>query len=170
MGSFLKGLPAVGGSAEYIGKFLDQLYGTGYTDALKAVGDRLAQVKLDHFRVKPIVKITGEFWAQTTEGDGNFNMFTFLEREGSQVIVEPIGTWIMYMIHQAKQERRDRQGVNKEEAMPSGWRLDKRLKNEIDVRKSTAQLTLAEGIFKREWNRLREALNNIPHGLTDQYE
>ena len=33
--------------------------------------------KLIALRVKPIVKITGEFWAQTTEGDGNFNMFQF---------------------------------------------------------------------------------------------
>ena len=54
--------------------------------------------------MKPIVKITGEFWAQTTEGDGNFNMFNFLQREGAQVLVEPIGTWIMYMIHQVVQK------------------------------------------------------------------
>jgi predicted nucleotide-binding protein (sugar kinase/HSP70/actin superfamily) len=170
VGSFIKNLPKFGGTAEYIGKFLDQLYGSGYTDALKAVTEKLAQVKVDRTRVKPIVKITGEFWAQTTEGDGNFNMFRFLEREGAQVLVEPIGTWIMYMIHQAKQAKRDHQGVNDEEAMPAAWRIDKRLRNDLKVRKSSAQLTLAEAIFKREWNRLREALNGIPHGLTDQYE
>jgi len=45
--------------------------------------------------VKPVVKIIGEFWAQITEGDGNFHMFEFLEREGAQVLVEPIGTWVM---------------------------------------------------------------------------
>jgi predicted nucleotide-binding protein (sugar kinase/HSP70/actin superfamily) len=170
VGGFIKNLPKVGGTAEYIGKFLDQLYGTEYTDALKKVGERLAQVKVDRTRVKPIVKITGEFWAQTTEGDGNFNMFRFLEREGAQVLVEPIGTWIMYMIHQAKQERNDRKGVSGDEAMPSAWRIDKRIKNDWALRKSTAQLSIAEGIFKREWNRLREALNGIPHDLTDQYE
>jgi len=169
VGGFIKNLP-IGGTAEYMGKFIDQLYGTDYTDALKTVGDRLAKVKVDRTRVKPIVKITGEFWAQTTEGDGNFNMFRFLEREGAQVLVEPIGTWIMYMIHQAKQSKRDRKGVTGEEAMPSAWRLDKRLKNDLQMRKATAKLTLAEGIFRREWNRLREALNGIPHDLTDQYE
>jgi predicted nucleotide-binding protein (sugar kinase/HSP70/actin superfamily) len=170
IGALIKNLPKLGGSAEYIGKFLDQLYGSDYTDALKAMGERLSAVKVDRTRVKPIVKITGEFWAQTTEGDGNFNMFKFLEREGAQVIVEPIGTWIMYMIHQAKQSKRDRQGVDETEAMPPAWRLDRRIMNDINVRKGSAQLTLAEGIFKREWNRLREALNNIPHGLADQYE
>ena len=40
-------------------------------------------IEVDRLRVKPIVKITGEFWAQTTEGDGNFHMFEFLEREGA---------------------------------------------------------------------------------------
>ena len=66
--------------------------------------ERLDAIEVDRLRVKPIVKITGEFWAQTTEGDGNFNMFSFLEREGAQVLVEPIGTWIMYMLHQAAQK------------------------------------------------------------------
>ncbi|MGH9761759.1 MAG: activator of (R)-2-hydroxyglutaryl-CoA dehydratase, partial [Blastocatellia bacterium] len=64
----------------------------------------------------------------------------------------------------------DRKGVDENEAMPASWRLDKRLANEWKVRKGSAQLTLAEAIFKREWNRLCEALNNVPHGLTDQYE
>jgi len=170
LGGFVKNVPRVGSTAEYVGKFLDQLYGDDYTGALRQVGERLGKIKVDRTRVKPIVKITGEFWAQTTEGDGNFNMFKFLEREGAQVLVEPIGTWIMYMIHQAKQKYRDRQGVNGEEAMPSAWRLDKRLKNEFKVKKASAKLSLAEGIFKREWNRLRAALNELPHHLTDQYE
>lgn len=168
-GSFLKNLP-IGDTAEYIGKFLDQLFGKEYLDAFKAAGERFARIKVDRLRVKPIVKITGEFWAQTTEGDGNFNMFRFLEGEGAQVLVEPIGTWIMYMLHQARQRHNDRKGVNEEEAMPPAWRIDKRVKNQIRASKATAKLTLAEAIFKREWNRLRGALNDIPHGLTDQYE
>ncbi len=168
-GGFLKNLP-IGDTAEYIGKFLDQLFGKEYTDAFKVVGEKLARIKVDRTRVKPVVKVTGEFFAQTTEGDGNFNMFRFLEGEGAQVMVEPIGTWIMYLMHQAKQQKKDRKGVNGEEAMPAAWRIDKRIKNELNLKKSLAQLTLAEGIFKREWNRLRETLNNLPHDLTDQYE
>ena len=167
--AFLKNLP-VGDTAEYIGKFLDQLFGKEYTDAFKSVGERMAKIRVDRTRVKPIVKVTGEFFAQTTEGDGNFNMFRFLEGEGAQVLVEPIGTWIMYLMHQAKQQKKDRKGVRGDEAMPAAWRIDKRLKNEMNLRKSLAQLSLAEAIFKREWNRLREALNYLPHDLTDQYE
>jgi hypothetical protein len=51
--------------------------------------------------VKPVVKITGELWAQLTEGDGNFNMFAFLEREGAHVVVDSVGNWVMYLMHQA---------------------------------------------------------------------
>jgi predicted nucleotide-binding protein (sugar kinase/HSP70/actin superfamily) len=120
--------------------------------------------------VKPIVKITGEFWAQTTEGDGNYRMFPFLEREGAQVLVEPIGTWIMYMIHQAKQANTDRAGVSEDEAMPAAWRIDRRMAADLKARKKNAALSLAEAVFTREWNRLREVLGNIPHELTDQYE
>jgi len=46
-------------------------------------------------------KITGEFWAQITEGDGNFHMFEFLEREGAQVIVDHRHV-VAYLMYQAK--------------------------------------------------------------------
>ena len=54
-------------------------------------------------RVKPMVKVTGEFLAQTTEGDGNFHMFQFLEREGAEVMVEPIATWVTYLLYRPSQ-------------------------------------------------------------------
>src|SRR5579885_973516 len=78
VGEFLRKFPKLAGSAEYIGKFLSQLYSDEYTAALKEVGDRFNSIEVDRTRIKPIVKITGEFWAQTTEGDGNFNMFKWL--------------------------------------------------------------------------------------------
>ncbi len=170
MGAFLKSLPAVGGMAENAGKFADALLGKEYTGALAGVADNLRTVRVDRTRVKPLVKITGEFWAQTTEGDGNYRMFSFLEREGAQVLVEPIGTWIMYMIHQAKQANTDRAGVSEDEAMPAAWRIDKRMAADLKARKKNAALSVAEAVFTREWNRLREALGNVPHELTDQYE
>jgi predicted nucleotide-binding protein (sugar kinase/HSP70/actin superfamily) len=170
MGAFLTSLPAVGGMAEKAGKFADALLGEEYPEALREVGDSLRTVRVDRTRVKPIVKITGEFWAQTTEGDGNYRMFSFLEREGAQVLVEPIGTWIMYMIHQAKQANADKAGVTEDEAMPAAWRIDKRMAADLKARKNNAKLSVAEAVFTREWNRLREALGNAPHELTDQYE
>jgi predicted nucleotide-binding protein (sugar kinase/HSP70/actin superfamily) len=159
-----------GDMSQKAGKFADQLVTSAYTGAFAEVGEALAQVKLDRTRVRPIVKITGEFWAQTTEGDGNFKMFSFLEREGAQVVVEPVGTWIMYLIHQAKQQNLDRRHTSDDESMPAAWRLDRKMANELRARRKNAVLSLAEAVFKREWQRLRASLNDIPHGLTDQYE
>jgi predicted nucleotide-binding protein (sugar kinase/HSP70/actin superfamily) len=116
------------------------------------------------------VKITGEFWAQTTEGDGNFNMFRFLEKEGAQVLVEPIGTWIMYMIHQAKQEIRDERGLDLIEQNVPKWNLAKLCNSHVDTQQKLAKLTVAETIFKREYHKLIDALGGIAHHLTDQYE
>ena len=62
-----------------LGKVRDHLYGNAYRDVLRQCRERIGQVEVDRLRVKPMVKITGEFWAQLTEGDGNFNMFAFLE-------------------------------------------------------------------------------------------
>src|SRR6202140_2733697 len=58
------------GTAEYLGKFMHQLFGEDIVAGLREVRDRFAAIPIDRTRIKPIVKITGEFWAQTTEGDG----------------------------------------------------------------------------------------------------
>lgn len=158
--------------ADYAVKFGRQLTTSYYTDALHTVRDQLADVEVDRFRVKPIVKITGEFWAQTTEGDGNYNMFRFLEKEGAEVIVEPIGTWIMYMIHQFKQKLRDRKGLEDKTPMPA-WTKEphRRAAVEARYRKRMLRMTVAEKIFAREYTKLQHALGGgILHELVCQYE
>ena len=160
------------GTVTKLGKFHDQMRGKEYTNALKKVSSRLNEIEVDRFRVKPIVKITGEFWAQTTEGDGNFNMFKFLEGEGAEVIVEPIGTWIMYMIHQFKQMLRDRAGVIMDDSeAPKPWRIDKRIMGYLNHKKRIGNMTLAEKIFKYDYSRLQDSLGRgVLHELIDQYE
>jgi predicted nucleotide-binding protein (sugar kinase/HSP70/actin superfamily) len=169
LGSFLK-KTSFAGTAEYVGKFLNQLYGDDYTAALREVRDRFNTIPVDRTRVKPLVKVTGEFWAQTTEGDGNFNMFRFLEKEGAQVLVEPIGTWIMYMIHQAKQEIKDERGLDLIRNHVPKWNLAKVFGSHVDTKQKLAKLTVAEKIFAREYHKLIDALGGIAHHLTDQYE
>jgi len=158
--------------ADYTVKFARQLTTSYYTDALGKIRDQIADIEVDRFRVKPIVKITGEFWAQTTDGDGNYNMFPFLEREGAEVIVEPIGTWIMYMIHQFKQKLRDRKGIEEGGTMPSWTREPvRRAKVEATFRKRIARMNIAEKIFSREYTKLQHALGaGVLHELVCQYE
>ena len=167
MSNFLGGFSD---TAEYIGKFVNQLKGDDLTSALAKCRAMYDEVEVDRLRVKPIVKITGEFWAQTTEGDGNFNMFKFLEREGAQVMVEPVGTWITYMIHQVIQRYKDMKGLEEGAVMPPIWQLGKRAKIEWTFRNKVAKLKLAEAIFKREYHKLVDALGGIGHHLADQYE
>src|SRR5689334_7243844 len=157
-------------TAEYIGKFVNQLKGDDYVGALSRCREMFNEIEVDRLRVKPIVKITGEFWAQTTEGDGNFNMFNFLEREGAQVLVEPIGTWVMYMIHQVVQKYKDFKGLEDGAVMPPLWKLGTRAKIELSYRQKLAKLKLAEAIFKSEYHKIVDALGGVAHHLADQYE
>ena len=170
LGKYLERFPKTADTATYVGKFLNQILGDEYIEHLHHVRDRFDQIPVDRTRMRPVVKVTGEFWAQTTEGDGNFNMFRFLEREGADVMVEPIGTWIMYMIHQAIQSIRDKKGLEEGAASPAFWRLDQHARIGWNYRNKLAKLKLAEAIFKREYHRIKDALGGIAHALTDQYE
>ena len=85
--------------------------------------------------MKPVVKITGEFWAQITEGDGNFHMFDFLEREGAQVLVEPIATWVAYLMYQAKAHATAKWPVNRPHRNPEWYEVQKHFANYFGLRK-----------------------------------
>ncbi len=58
----------------------------------------LACVKVNRLQPKPKVAIIGEFWAMTTEGDGNYRLQRFLESEGAEVDIQPITAWLLYNI------------------------------------------------------------------------
>jgi predicted nucleotide-binding protein (sugar kinase/HSP70/actin superfamily) len=162
--------PSLANTAEFLGKFLRQLWSDHFVDGLRWCFERLSMIEVDYLRVKPICKVTGEFWAQTTESDGNFNMFAFLDREGAQVIREPVATWTSYLLNQAKNEARDRRGLKEGEERPRWYQLGKHAHRELDFVKKLAMLTLAGKIYNREYDRLRAALGNRPHALVNQLE
>jgi len=68
-------------------------------------------VDVDYTRPKPKVVITGEFWAQTTEGEGSYYMQSWLESEGAELVPEPVGTWIDYLLENAIRKQKDRIGI-----------------------------------------------------------
>ena len=43
------------------------------------------------------MKITGEFYLQTVEGDPNYNIHRWLEAEGAEVYPAPIAVWLDYL-------------------------------------------------------------------------
>jgi predicted nucleotide-binding protein (sugar kinase/HSP70/actin superfamily) len=85
-----------------LGKLWSHLYGDALTKVLPVAAKELRNVEVDWLRVKPVVKVIGEFWAQMTESDGSFRMLDFLEKEGAEVSIEPISAWILYLLQQKK--------------------------------------------------------------------
>jgi predicted nucleotide-binding protein (sugar kinase/HSP70/actin superfamily) len=151
-----------------LGKIFDNLYGKEYVDALHACRNRIDAIPVDRLRVKPVVKITGEFWAQTTEGDGNFNMFAFLEREGAQVLVEPIATWIDYMMFVAREGARARFHAQKEHKNLRWFELDKRAANSFGLFKTTAGLAVGSKMWTYFYHRTIKHLGGLTHHLVPQ--
>jgi predicted nucleotide-binding protein (sugar kinase/HSP70/actin superfamily) len=146
-----------------LGKVRENLYGKPLVDALEDARERMNAIDIDRTRVKPIVKITGEFWAQTTEGDGNFNMFRFLEKEGAQVLVEPIATWVAYLLYQGKYLAIRKRNVD-QYSTQSRWRA------EFKYRKKALGLSIGETLWQHFYHRINRKLGGITHSLAPQPE
>ena len=152
-----------------VAEFLDQLLGTRFTDALERCRRLIdTEIEVDFTRPKPTCKVIGEFWAHTTEGDGNFRMFSFLEGEGAEVLVEPVASWISYILHQATKKARDRRGLRRDGTTPRG--LGERLVTEIVHRKRLLTFGLADFLLRREYDRMRRALGDTTRPLASQPE
>lgn len=161
--AYLKERKTLRNTLNTLGKIYDHLYGPQTIDALAEARERIATIEVDRLRVKPVVKVTGEFWAQTTEGDGNFRMFSFLEREGAQVMVEPIGTWVMYMLWLAKANRIRRKDID---YPPVPWTdLRGRLKRELAFRGKLAYFGFGDWFWNHQYRRVIEHLGGIAHPL-----
>ena len=153
-----------------LGKVWEHLYGSTYKKALADTRDRINKVEVDHLRVKPVVKIIGEFWAQITEGDGNFHMFEFLEREGAQVMVEPIGTWVEYMMYQAKVKAWHRRKLDAAHQKIQWYEPHKHLLNYLNAKKKWWLFSVGERIYARQYSRVVKGLGSLSHDLVDQKE
>jgi predicted nucleotide-binding protein (sugar kinase/HSP70/actin superfamily) len=153
-----------------LGKWHENMWGNDYLNALKAARAKMDAIEIDRTRVKPVVKITGEFWAQTTEGDGNFHMFEFLEREGAQVLVEPIATWVAYLMYQAKAHAKAKWPVNRPHRTPKWHEFKKQFANYIGLRKKLWGLSFGEKMWQFFYHRTAKNLGGITHHLAPQTE
>ncbi|MBZ0273527.1 2-hydroxyglutaryl-CoA dehydratase [bacterium] len=82
----------------------------------------LKEVKLDRLRPKPVVSVIGEFWAMTTEGDGNYGLQKFLEQEGAEVDIQGVTNWLLFMIWENKFDRLKRLELREEDGGRKGLR------------------------------------------------
>ena len=67
-----------------------------------------SQVKIDRLRARPKVSIIGEFWAMTTEGDGNYQLQKFLESEAGENDIQLTTAWLLYNIWEVARDTRER--------------------------------------------------------------
>ncbi len=123
-----------------------------FTGALREVRKEWDTIEVDRLRVKPKVKITGEFWVQTHEGDGNYNIKKWLEEEGAEVLVPPIAVWLDYLMRVQVQQFDEHREMDR-----------------YALLKVRAVKTL-QWVFRSSYNRLRKALGNLPHEMQNQYE
>ncbi len=123
-----------------------------FVNALKEVRRLWDEIEVDRLRVKPKVKITGEFWLQTHEGDGNYNIKRWLEKEGAEVVPPPVSIWMDYLIHMAL------------------WRMEesKEFVKKFWLKKAVIKTLLF--LYHFTYNRLRKALSDIPNPLPPQEE
>ncbi len=152
------------------GKWHEHMWGKDYLNALHAAREKMDWIEVDRTRVKPLVKITGEFWAQITEGDGNFHMFDFLEREGAQVLVEPIATWVAYLMYQAKAHAKAKWPVNRPHRNPEWYEVKKQFANYIGLRKKLWGIGAGERMWNFFYHRATRQLGGITHQLVPQPE
>lgn len=76
--------------------------------ALRRCRKLFAGIAVDRLRSKPKVALIGEFWAMTTEGEGNYRLQKFLEDEGAECEVQLLTTWLVYELWCLKQDSRER--------------------------------------------------------------
>ena len=147
--------------------FYHQLTNQENTLALREIGRWFDTIEVDYLRQKAIVKLTGELWAGTTEGEGNYNMHRFLEEEGAEILVEPVATYILFMLHKHLLRQQDKKEVIIKRGIDKWWHYYKLPGNFIDYKKKVWILNLGVKLYKREYNRLLHAMNGR-HGLVSQ--
>ncbi len=129
-----------------------------YRRSLSIARNEMKKIQVDNLREVPIVKITGEFWAQTTEGDGNFKIFKYLLNEGCEVIIEPIMNWLLYLLFDANQYLTDRRKITY-----------KNFPKKVSYYKNKILIKIAEDLINKEYNKFRKYFLDIPEKLSNQY-
>lgn len=105
----------------------------------------LEQVKVDRLRVRAKASIIGEFWAMTTEGDGNYQLQKFLESEGAENDIQLTTAWLLYNVWEVRHDTQDRMELR---GVDDGLYSLKGHQGEFDVTKRIATMRLTETALK----------------------
>lgn len=137
--------------------------------ALVKVRRLLGAVKVDRLKIKPRVGIIGEFWAMTTEGDGNYGLQRFLEAEGAEPDIQIVTAWLLYMLWQGRYDTEQRATLRGADATKAEGGSKFSLKH-VDVRKRMATLWAAERILRGMFQTVANAMGLHDYHLPDMNE
>jgi predicted nucleotide-binding protein (sugar kinase/HSP70/actin superfamily) len=129
----------------------------------------LGAVKVDRTKVKPRVGIIGEFWAMTTEGDGNYGLQRFLEAEGAEPDIQIVTSWLLYMLWQGRYDTAQRASLRGTDATKAEGGSKFSLKN-VDVRKRMASLWAGENVLRGMFYTIAKAMGLNDYHLSDMNE
>ncbi len=122
-----------------------------------------AKVQLDRTRVKPKVSVIGEFWAMTTEGDGNYELQRFLESEGAEVDIQPLGNWILYIMWEARYDTLERIALREHDGGRKG--LDG-----VNAQQKLLGLAVGEKAVRFVWQTYAKIIGLHGHHMPDMDE
>ncbi len=114
--------------------------GTNVFLALNKCRPLFEAIEVDKLRPRAKSAIIGEFWAMTTEGDGNYALQKFLESEGAECDIQLTTAWLLYNIWEVARDTR----VRSELREADGGKYGLEGMDEIGVAKRAATLRLAE--------------------------
>ncbi len=98
-------------------------------------------IEVDRLRARAKTSIIGEFWAMTTEGDGNYALQKFVESEGGENDIQLTTAWLLYNIWEVARDTRERMYLRDQDEAKSGLAG---MSGELDIAKRLATLRLAE--------------------------
>jgi predicted nucleotide-binding protein (sugar kinase/HSP70/actin superfamily) len=84
--------------------------------ALRRGRKLLASIKVDRTQPKAKVSILGEFWAMTTEGDGNYHLQRFIEQEGGENEIQLLAFLLLYNIWEFRHDTEQRVALKDEDS------------------------------------------------------
>jgi predicted nucleotide-binding protein (sugar kinase/HSP70/actin superfamily) len=123
-----------------------------FVNALREVFRKFEAIEVDRLQPKPVVKITGEFYLQVTEGAPNHNIHRWLESEGAEVYPAAVAVWLDYLLREYREKIEEYIGVQR------------------SARAKAAAVRALQRVFGWTYNRMRAALGDIPRAMPDQAE
>jgi predicted nucleotide-binding protein (sugar kinase/HSP70/actin superfamily) len=122
-------------------------------------------VKVDKLRPRAKASIIGEFWAMTTEGDGNYALQRFLESEGSENDIQLTTAWLLYNIWEVARDTRERMSLR---GIDDGhYGLKGVAEDEFGVAKRLATMRLAEWGLRLGFQAFAQPLGLFGYHLPD---